>query len=137
VCTYVWFAEQILVFVLPDVFVLLDAPREGLFHAFWLMHWVATSPNIADVLACVQLSPKRSQSDPFIIAVAGGTASGKTTVCDLIIQRLHDQCVVVISQDSFYKVLSEDEKAQAARGGEIQLVFIWAHCAASVCDNFC
>ena len=28
----------------------------------------------------------------------GGTASGKTTVCDLIMQRLHDQCVVMLSQ---------------------------------------
>jgi uridine kinase len=65
----------------------------------------------------VQISPKRAQSDAFIIAVAGGTASGKTTVCDLIIQRLRDQCVVVISQDSFYKVLSEEEKRRAASGG--------------------
>lgn len=35
---------------------------------------------------------------PFLIGVAGGTASGKTTVCDRIMQRLHDQCVVMLSQ---------------------------------------
>lgn len=29
----------------------------------------------------------RRASEPFIIGVAGGTASGKTTVCDQIIQR--------------------------------------------------
>lgn len=29
------------------------------------------------------------RAEPFIIGVAGGTASGKTTVCDLIMQNLH------------------------------------------------
>ncbi len=42
---------------------------------------------------------------------AGGTASGKTTVCDQIMQRLHDQCVVMISQDSFYRGLTDAELA--------------------------
>jgi hypothetical protein len=64
-----------------------------------------------------QVSPARRQHDPFVIAVAGGTASGKTTVCDLIIQRLHDQCVAVINQDSFYKVLSCSEKELVKAGG--------------------
>lgn len=40
----------------------------------------------------------RQNRHPFIIGVAGGTASGKTTVCDKIMQRLHDQCVVMLSQ---------------------------------------
>mmetsp|Transcript_22942 Transcript_22942/g.63675 ORF Transcript_22942/g.63675 Transcript_22942/m.63675 type:complete len:463 (+) Transcript_22942:379-1767(+) len=47
----------------------------------------------------------------FLIGVAGGTASGKTTVCDHIMQRLHDQCAVLISQDSFYKGLTPEEIA--------------------------
>ena len=49
--------------------------------------------------------------------MAGGTASGKTTVCNHIIQRLHDQCVVVINQDSFYKELGPREKAKVAKNG--------------------
>jgi hypothetical protein len=40
---------------------------------------------------------------------AGGTASGKTTVCDHIMQRLHDQCVVMLCQDSFYRGLTPEE----------------------------
>ncbi|KAE9456623.1 hypothetical protein C3L33_11491, partial [Rhododendron williamsianum] len=36
------------------------------------------------------------------IGVAGGAASGKTPVCDLIIEQLHDQRVVLVNQDSFY-----------------------------------
>mmetsp|Transcript_2011 Transcript_2011/g.4145 ORF Transcript_2011/g.4145 Transcript_2011/m.4145 type:complete len:473 (+) Transcript_2011:79-1497(+) len=57
---------------------------------------------------------RRSQSahrkSVFVIGVAGGTASGKTTVCDYIMQRLHDQCVVMLSQDSFYRGLTQEEK---------------------------
>ncbi|KAG4214008.1 hypothetical protein ERO13_A01G094500v2 [Gossypium hirsutum] len=49
---------------------------------------------------------------PFIIGVAGGAASGKTTVCDMIIQQLHDQRVVLVNQDSFYHNLTEEELAR-------------------------
>ncbi|PNX67165.1 uridine kinase-like protein 4-like, partial [Trifolium pratense] len=35
---------------------------------------------------------------PFVIGVAGGSASGKTAVCDMIIQQLHDQRVVLVNQ---------------------------------------
>jgi len=34
----------------------------------------------------------------FLKGVSGGTASGKTTVCDMIIQQLHDHRVVLVSQ---------------------------------------
>ncbi|KAH7545441.1 hypothetical protein FEM48_Zijuj01G0094300 [Ziziphus jujuba var. spinosa] len=46
---------------------------------------------------------------PFVIGVAGGAASGKTTVCDMIIQQLHDQRVVLVNQDSFYHNLTQEE----------------------------
>ncbi|KAI7758327.1 hypothetical protein M8C21_013688 [Ambrosia artemisiifolia] len=46
---------------------------------------------------------------PFIIGVAGGAASGKTTVCDMIIEQLHDQRVVLVNQDSFYHNLTAEE----------------------------
>ncbi|KAK7276996.1 hypothetical protein RIF29_18145 [Crotalaria pallida] len=57
--------------------------------------------------------PMTSETDmikqPFIIGVAGGAASGKTAVCDMIIQQLHDQRVVLVNQDSFYHNLTEEE----------------------------
>lgn len=34
----------------------------------------------------------------FWAGVSGGTASGKTTVCDMIIQQLHDHRIVLVSQ---------------------------------------
>ncbi|XP_059669983.1 uridine/cytidine kinase UKL1, chloroplastic isoform X2 [Cornus florida] len=47
--------------------------------------------------------------EPFVIGVSGGTASGKTTVCDMIIQQLHDHRVVLVNQDSFYRGLTAEE----------------------------
>ncbi|CAL5405246.1 unnamed protein product [Camellia sinensis] len=41
--------------------------------------------------------------------VAGGAASGKTTVCDMIIEQLRDQRVVLVNQDSFYHNLTPEE----------------------------
>ena len=60
---------------------------------------------------------------PFLIGVAGGTASGKSTVCKKIMTELgqtdmeHDQRqVVTISQDSFYRELTAAEKVKAFQG---------------------
>lgn len=46
---------------------------------------------------------------PFVIGVCGGAASGKTTVCDMIIEQLRDQRVVLVNQDSFYHNLTPEE----------------------------
>lgn len=45
----------------------------------------------------------------FLIGIAGGTASGKTTVCHKIMDRLQDQCARLIHQDSFYRGLTPEE----------------------------
>ncbi|KAL8132479.1 hypothetical protein AgCh_008100 [Apium graveolens] len=50
-----------------------------------------------------------STKQPFIIGVAGGTASGKTTVCNMIISQLRDQRVVLFNQDSFYHSLTDEQ----------------------------
>jgi len=46
---------------------------------------------------------------PFIIGVCGGSASGKTTVCDMIDKRLGTQRVVIVSLDSYYRALTHDQ----------------------------
>ena len=43
----------------------------------------------------------------FIIGIAGGTGSGKTTVVRKLIERLPKGEVVVIPQDSYYKDSSD------------------------------
>src|SRR5579875_1724205 len=39
----------------------------------------------------------------LIVGIAGGTGSGKTTVAKAIVDRLGDEHVALISQDSYYK----------------------------------
>uniref|UniRef100_A0A5S6Q418 uridine/cytidine kinase n=1 Tax=Trichuris muris TaxID=70415 RepID=A0A5S6Q418_TRIMR len=56
---------------------------------------------------------------PFVIGVGGGTASGKSTVCEEIISKLgakYQGMVAMISQDSFYRELSEEERQMAFSG---------------------
>ena len=58
-------------------------------------------------------------SKPFLIGVAGGTASGKSTVCQNIMNKLGQDCqrrVALIKQDSFYRNLTPDELVQARKG---------------------
>eukprot|EP01116_Phalansterium_solitarium_P009838 TRINITY_DN2416_c0_g1_i1.p1 TRINITY_DN2416_c0_g1~~TRINITY_DN2416_c0_g1_i1.p1 ORF type:complete len:286 (+),score=5.82 TRINITY_DN2416_c0_g1_i1:39-860(+) len=58
--------------------------------------------------------------EPFLIGVAGGTASGKTSVCHRIEKDLGcDGCnrsVAIISLDSFYLALNPQQIAQANAG---------------------
>eukprot|EP01028_Stygiella_incarcerata_P003701 TRINITY_DN176_c1_g1_i1.p1 TRINITY_DN176_c1_g1~~TRINITY_DN176_c1_g1_i1.p1 ORF type:complete len:224 (+),score=68.68 TRINITY_DN176_c1_g1_i1:135-806(+) len=56
-----------------------------------------------------------SSQVPFIIGVAGGTASGKTTVCREILDRLSDRRVVLIALDSFYRELTPEELEHVER----------------------
>ncbi|XP_060526756.1 uridine-cytidine kinase isoform X2 [Cylas formicarius] len=60
---------------------------------------------------------------PFLIGVAGGTASGKSTVCKRIMEKLgqvavddKQRQVVCLSQDSFYRELTPTEIAKAEKG---------------------
>jgi len=60
---------------------------------------------------------------PFLIGVAGGSASGKSTVCAKIMEQLdqdrvesNQRRVVIISQESFYRELSAEEAEDAKVG---------------------
>uniref|UniRef100_A0A3P8SJ75 Uridine-cytidine kinase n=1 Tax=Amphiprion percula TaxID=161767 RepID=A0A3P8SJ75_AMPPE len=52
--------------------------------------------------------------EAFVIGLCGGSASGKTTVARKIIEALDVPWVVLLSMDSFYKVLSQDQQILAA-----------------------
>lgn len=65
----------------------------------------------------------RPQPRPFLIGVSGGTASGKSTVCEKIMELLgqnevdrRQRKLVILSQDCFYKVLTAEQKAKALKG---------------------
>lgn len=53
--------------------------------------------------------------EALVIGLCGGSASGKTTVARKIIEELNVQWVSLLSMDSFYKVLSEEQHESANR----------------------
>nr|CAH0098776.1 unnamed protein product [Daphnia galeata] len=53
--------------------------------------------------------------EPFVIGICGGSASGKTTVTNKIIESLGHPWVTLLSMDSFYKVLTDKQHHQAAK----------------------
>ena len=54
------------------------------------------------------------QYSPFVVGIAGGTGSGKTTVAMAILQRTGKDKIAYIQHDSYYKDLSELPPAQRA-----------------------
>ncbi|CAK0821389.1 unnamed protein product [Prorocentrum cordatum] len=50
---------------------------------------------------------------PLFIAIAGGSAAGKGTVCHRIVQTLGDQRVVIVGTDDFYRPLTCEGSASA------------------------
>ena len=49
---------------------------------------------------------KRQCDSHVYVGVSRGTASGKTTVGNMIIQQLHDHCVVLVNKVSFFFLFS-------------------------------
>jgi len=78
--------------------------------------------------SCLNCNGSRKSSlaarrTPFMIGVAGGTASGKSTVCTTLMDKLgqsevnaEEKQVVSLSQDSFYRELTPSEAAKAMKG---------------------
>ncbi len=52
---------------------------------------------------------------PLIIGVAGGTASGKTTIADAIMESINHPQMVVIQHDAYYKDVSHMPLAERAK----------------------
>lgn len=53
------------------------------------------------------------QVEPFVIGICGGSASGKTTVAQKIIESLDVPWVTLLSMDCFYKILNDKQHDQA------------------------
>ena len=76
-----------------------------------------SAPYNKDVRYC---SEKKSA---FLIGVAGGTSSGKTSVCEAIVKKVKESDkfgetsrIVTISQESFYRELTPEEHEKADNG---------------------
>mmetsp|Transcript_11954 Transcript_11954/g.24293 ORF Transcript_11954/g.24293 Transcript_11954/m.24293 type:complete len:261 (-) Transcript_11954:77-859(-) len=55
----------------------------------------------------------KTTQEPFFIGVAGGTASGKTSVVDKVVKALRHESVVSITMDCFYRDLTDAERERA------------------------
>lgn len=79
---------------------------------------IMTPLNISEEEMLSPLEGDVAKKNPFLIGVAGGTASGKSTLCEKIMEKLgigSDQ-VVCLSQESFYRELTVHEIARARQG---------------------
>jgi uridine kinase len=55
------------------------------------------------------------RTTPLVIAIAGGTGSGKTTVANVIIKRVGAQHIAYLPHDAYYKDLKDLPEAQRAQ----------------------
>jgi len=60
------------------------------------------------------LKTVRGENQAFIIGIDGGSASGKTSFAEKILSMLPNQRVVIVSQDNFYRGLTDEEQPFAA-----------------------
>ena len=49
------------------------------------------------------------KTKPYLIGIAGGSASGKTSVAQMIFKLVGIQDCILVSQDSYYKVIPEEQ----------------------------
>lgn len=74
-----------------------------------IMEGTSTTENNVNYNFNHVIPTSRLKGSPFIIGVAGGTASGKTEVVKAILSSKQLTSVAVVPQDSFYKNLTEEE----------------------------
>ncbi|XP_019183214.1 PREDICTED: uridine kinase-like protein 3 [Ipomoea nil] len=70
----------------------------------------SSAENHFSLQAMTNASPEKVPlTVPFIVGVAGGTASGKTEVCNIIMSKFRNQRVVLINQESYYYPLNDEQ----------------------------
>lgn len=73
-------------------------------------HGTSRSPS---PVGAESVSP-RGITPAFVIGITGGSASGKTSFANRILEMLPNQRVVIVSQDNFYRGLRPEEQDRAA-----------------------
>ncbi|WMJ21973.1 AAA family ATPase [Paludicola sp. MB14-C6] len=54
-------------------------------------------------------------SNPFVIGIAGGTCSGKSTLCETLKQQLNNDNIVVLNMDDYFKEVTPTTIAPITR----------------------
>ncbi|EMS58080.1 Uridine kinase-like protein 3 [Triticum urartu] len=87
----------------------LNAAAVGVHHPALRLHELDLKGSMSAEELPTTSGLENGHQAPFVIGVAGGASSGKSTVCKMIIDQLCDQRVVVVTQESFYYGLSDEE----------------------------
>ncbi|XP_006647152.1 uridine kinase-like protein 3 [Oryza brachyantha] len=87
----------------------LDAAAAGVHYSALRLEELKINGSVAGEEQPTTSGVENGHQEPFVIGVAGGASSGKSTVCKMIIEQLRDQRVVVVTQESFYYGLSDEE----------------------------
>ncbi|KAM0892521.1 hypothetical protein ACQ4PT_025694 [Festuca glaucescens] len=88
----------------------LDAAAAGVHYSAFRLEELNLQASLSGVEQPTTSGLENGHQEPFVIGVAGGASSGKSTVCKMIIDQLRDQRgVVVVTQESFYYGLSDEE----------------------------
>jgi len=75
---------------------------------------VAAAQVVASAHAAAPLHrTERGENQAFVIGIAGGSASGKTSFAEKILKMLPNERVIIVSQDNFYRGLRPEEQAKA------------------------
>ncbi|KAG9397530.1 Uridine kinase like [Carpediemonas membranifera] len=74
-----------------------------------LEHALSPPAMNSDLLKKFKLGTVNQHAGPLIIGVAGGSASGKTSVCK-VIEGMMNRSATVVALDSFYHDLTEEQK---------------------------
>ena len=62
------------------------------------------APDLADKLAAIDAGwPNREPGRPFIIGMAGGSGSGKTTIAESVVAQIGPDRVAFIPHDAYYR----------------------------------
>jgi uridine kinase len=55
---------------------------------------------------------RATEQEPIIIGIAGGTGSGKTTVANVVLQRVGTNSIAFVPHDAYYKDLKDLPRIQ-------------------------
>ncbi len=76
----------------------------------------ATESNLATKLAAIAAGwPNRKRGEPFVIGIAGGSGSGKTTIAESVVAQIGPDRVAFIPHDAYYRHrpdISFDDRTQ-------------------------
>uniref|UniRef100_A0A8R7QY09 Phosphoribulokinase/uridine kinase domain-containing protein n=1 Tax=Triticum urartu TaxID=4572 RepID=A0A8R7QY09_TRIUA len=87
----------------------LNATAVGVHHPALRLHELDLKDSLSGEDLPMTSGLENGHQEPFVITTNLLPSSGKSTICKMIIDQLCDQCIVVVTQESFYYGLPNKE----------------------------